>query len=94
MLELEKNMGLRNVKVKGASQYKLGTQKQRILQYYWGTGSTVTNKSLVSRYKIMKPTARICELRQDGFDIRSLRFVTRDTKRSAVKYRIMQRKVA
>ena len=87
-------MGLSNVKVKGTSQYKLGTQKQRILQYYWGTGTTVTNKSLVSRYKIMKPTARICELRQDGFDIRSLRFVTRDTKRSAVKYRIMQRKVA
>ena len=55
-------MGLQNVKVKGASQYKLGTQKQRILQYYWGTGSTVTNKSLVARYKIMKPTARICEL--------------------------------
>lgn len=94
MLELEKNMGLQNVKVKGASQYRVGTQKQRILQYYWGTGSTVTNKQLVSRYKIQKPTARICELRQDGFDIRSLRFVTRDTKRSAVKYRIMQRKVA
>ena len=94
MLELEKNMGLQNVKIKGASQYRVGTQKQRILQYYWGTGSTVTNKQLVSRYKILKPTARICELRQDGFDIRSLRFVTRDTKRSAVKYRIMQRKVA
>lgn len=94
MLELEKNMGLQNVKIKGASQYRVGTQKQRILQYYWGTGSTVTNKQLVSRYKIQKPTARICELRQDGFDIRSLRFVTRDTKRSAVKYRIMQRKVA
>ena len=58
-------MGLQNVKVKGASQYKVGTQKQRILQYYWGTGSTVTNKQLVSRYKIKKPTARICELRQE-----------------------------
>ena len=87
-------MGLSNVNKKGTTQYKVGTQKQRILQNYWGTGSTVTTKNLVSRYKIMKPTARICELRQNGFDIRSLRFVTRDTKRSAVKYRIMQRKAA
>ena len=87
-------MGLSNVKQKGSQEYRVGSQKQRILKYFWGTGSTVTNKQLTARYKIMKPTARITELRQAGFDIRSLPFVTKDTKRYAVKYRVMQRKAA
>ena len=50
-------MGLQNVKVKGALPVQ-NNVKQRILQYYWGTGSTVTNKQLVSGYKIPKPNSK------------------------------------
>jgi|TARA_Y100000310_G_scaffold324076_1_gene385492 hypothetical protein len=70
------------------------SQNKRILNHFHGTGKTFTAKYLEGRMSILRPSARVYDLRDQGYDVRSLRFITLDTRRSAVRYRIMQRKVA
>ena len=72
------------------------TQKQKILHYYKGAGKTVTAKELVSRYKILSPYARIFELREQNYDVRSLVFKPKMTQRGRwpVKYQVMRTKLS
>ncbi len=69
------------------------SQNKRILNCFHGTGKTFTARYLEGRMNILRPSARVYDLRGEGYDVRSLRFVTPEGF-SAVRYRIMQRKVA
>ena len=68
------------------------SQNERILDTFKGTGKTFTSRFLEGRMHISRPSARIYDLREQGYDVRSNRFVTSDTKRSAIKYQIMRSK--
>ena len=68
------------------------SQNERILDTFKGTGKTFTSRFLEGRMHISRPSARIYDLREQGYDVRSNRFVTSDTKRSATKYQIMRSK--
>ena len=66
------------------------SQNERILDTFKGTGKTFTARFLVGRMNISRPSARIFDLRSKGYDVRTTRFTTVNTKRSAVKYQIMR----
>ena len=66
------------------------SQNERILDTFKGTGKTFTAKFLEGRMHIARPSARIFDIRSKGYDVRTTRFTTVDTKRSAVKYQIMR----
>ena len=66
------------------------SQNERILDTATGTGKTFTARFLEGRMHISRPSARIFDLRSQGYDVRTTRFTTNDTKRSAVKYQIMR----
>ena len=66
------------------------SQNERILDTFQGTGKTFTARFLEGRMNISRPSARIFDLRSKGYDVRTTRFTTVDTKRSAVKYQIMR----
>ena len=66
------------------------SQNGRILDAFKGTGKTFTARFLEGRMNISRPSARIFDLRSKGYDVRTTRFTTVDTKRSAVKYQIMR----
>lgn len=68
------------------------SQNERILETFKGTGKTFTSRFLAGRMNIARPSARIYDLKSQGYDVRSTRFVTNDTKRSAMKYQIMRSK--
>ena len=66
------------------------SQNERILDTFKGTGKTFTSRFLEGRMNIARPSARIYDLKSQGYDVRATRFTTNDTKRSAVKYQIMR----
>ena len=66
------------------------SQNERILDTFKGTGKTFTARFLEGRMHISRPSARIFDLRSKGYDVRTTRFTTNYTIRSAVKYQIMR----
>ena len=70
------------------------SQNERIIDVFKGTGKTFTSKFLEGRMHISRPSARIYDLREQGYDVRSNRFITSDTKRSAVRYQVMRNRAA
>ena len=57
-------------KVVGTKFFNAGTQNQKILQNYWGTGKTFTTGDLKKKLKIASPGARLTELREAGFNVK------------------------
>ena len=68
------------------------SQNERILETFKGSGKTFTSRFLAGRMNISRPSARIYDLKAQGYDVRATRFTTLDTKRSAKKYQIMRTK--
>ena len=58
-------------KLVGTKFFKAGTQNQLILQDYWGTGNTFTMDDLRTDLNIASPGARISELKESGFVVKS-----------------------
>jgi hypothetical protein len=61
-------------------------QTDKVLAYLQTPGRTLTAKQARSRFGIQRLSARICELREEGFDIVSTPVVYRETKAQGVKY--------
>ena len=56
---------------KGATFFSEGTQNQRILANFWGTGSTFTMYDLRNDLDIASPAARLLELKEAGFNVKA-----------------------
>ena len=79
-------------KAVGTKFFNEGTQNQKILQNYWGTGKTFTTAELKKKLKIASPGARLTELREAGFDIRAEELASDSVGRPSVEYKIMKRR--
>ena len=80
-------------KNKGSTYFRVGTQKQQILAKYWGTGKTFTLEGLTDKLNAMSPGARISELRDNGFNVKSKPIYTGMVGRPVNKYTISRRRV-
>ena len=80
-------------KNKGSTYFRVGTQKQQILAKYWGTGKTFTLEGLTDKLNAMSPGARISELRDNGFNVKSKPIHTGMVGRPANEYTISRRRV-
>lgn len=78
---------------KGATYYRVGSQNQQILAKYWGTGKTFTLEGLKDKLDAMSPGARISELRDNGFNVKSKPIYTGSVGRPANEYTISRRRV-
>lgn len=78
---------------KGASYYRVGSQNQQILAKYWGTGKTFTLEGLTEKLDAMSPGARISELRDNGFNVKSKPIHTGMVGRPVNEYTISRRRV-
>lgn len=79
-------------KVIGTKFFKEGTQNQKILQNYWGNGKTFTAQELGDKLDIASPGARLTELKEAGFDIRTVDSITHGAGRPVSEYKIMKRR--
>ena len=78
---------------KGSTYYRVGSQNQQILAKYWGTGKTFTLEGLTEKLNAMSPGARISELRDNGFNVKSKPIYTGLVGRPANEYTISRRRV-
>ena len=78
---------------KGSTYYRVGSQNQQILAKYWGTGKTFTLEGLTDKLNAMSPGARISELRDNGFNVKSKPIYTGLVGRPANEYTISRRRV-
>ena len=78
---------------KGSTYYRVGSQNQQILAKYWGTGKTFTLEGLKDKLDAMSPGARISELRDNGFNVKSKPIHTGMVGRPANEYTISRRRV-
>ena len=78
---------------KGSTYYRVGSQNQQILAKYWGTGKTFTLEGLTEKINAMSPGARISELRDNGFNVKSKPIYTGLVGRPANEYTISRRRV-
>ena len=78
---------------KGSTYYRVGSQNQQILAKYWGTGKTFTLEGLTEKLHAMSPGARISELRDNGFNVKSKPIHTGMVGRPANEYTISRRRV-
>ena len=78
---------------KGSTYYRVGSQNQQILAKYWGTGKTFTLEGLTEKLDAMSPGARISELRDNGFNVKSKPIYTGLVGRPANEYTISRRRV-
>ena len=78
---------------KGSTYYRVGSQNQQILAKYWGTGKTFTLEGLTEKLNAMSPGARISELRDNGFNVKSKPIHTGMVGRPANEYTISRRRV-
>ena len=78
---------------KGSTYYRVGSQNQQILANYWGTGKTFTLEGLTEKLDAMSPGARISELRDNGFNVKSKPIHTGMVGRPANEYTISRRRV-
>ena len=77
----------------GSKYFKVGSQNQQILAKYWGTGKTFTLEGLTDKLNAMSPGARISELRDNGFNVKSKPIHTGMVGRPANEYTISRRRV-
>ena len=78
---------------KGSTYYRVGSQNQQILAKYWGTGKTFTLEGLTDKLDAMSPGARISELRDNGFNVKSKPIHTGMVGRPVNEYTISRRRV-
>ena len=78
---------------KGSTYYRVGSQNQQILAKYWGTGKTFTLEGLTEKLDAMSPGARISELRDNGFNVKSKPIHTGMVGRPANEYTISRRRL-
>ena len=78
---------------KGSTYYRVGSQNQQILAKYWGTGKTFTLEGLTEKINAMSPGARISELRDNGFNVKSKPIHTGMVGRPANEYTISRRRL-
>jgi len=83
---------MKTTKAVGTKFFNEGTQNQKILQNYWGTGKTFTTAELKKKLHIASPGARLTELREAGFDIRAEESSSNGVGRPSVSYKIMKRR--
>ena len=81
-------------KVVGTKFFNAGTQNQKILQNYWGTGKTFTTSDLKKKLKIASPGARLTELREAGFNVKVSSVDSSNVGRPTVTYSIPRRRVS
>ena len=77
---------------KGSTYYRVGSQNQQILAKYWGTGKTFTLEGLTDKLDAMSPGARVHEIREAGFNVRSKPIYTGEVGRPALEYSISRRR--
>lgn len=75
----------------GTKFYTEGTQNQMILAEYWGTGKSFTTEDLRDM-GIESPGARLTELRENGFNIKSSVVNSGYQGRPALSYTIVKRR--
>ena len=78
---------------KGSTYYKVGSQNQQILANYWGTGKTFTLEGLKDKMDIASPGARISELRDAGFNVKTKPVMEDNVGRPVLEYSISRRRV-
>ena len=61
----------KNKKAIGTKFFKEGTQNQKILAKFWGTGKTFTMDTLREKMDIQSPGARLSELKDQGFNVKA-----------------------
>jgi len=76
----------------GTKFYREGTQNQMILSKFWGTGKTFTTEDLKDM-GIESPGARLTELRDAGFNVKSSVSNSGYQGRPALSYSISRRRV-
>jgi len=77
----------------GSKYFKLGSQNQKILANYWGTGKTFTLDALSSKLKIASPGARVSEIREAGFNVKATPAKKGNVGRAVNTYSISRRRV-
>ena len=77
---------------KGSTYYRVGSQKQQILANYWGTGKTFTLDGLKEKLDIASPGARISELRDAGFNVKTKPVMEGNVGRPVLEYSISRRR--
>lgn len=75
----------------GTKFYSEGTQNQMILSKFWGNGVTFTTEDLRDM-GIESPGARLTELRENGFNIKSSVVNSGYQGRPALSYTILKRR--
>lgn len=58
-------------KAVGTKFFKEGTQNQKILAKFWGTGKTFTMDDLREKLDIASPGARLSEIKEEGFNVKA-----------------------
>ena len=77
----------------GSKYFKAGSQNQQILANYWGTGKTFTLEGLKEKMDIASPGARISEIRDAGFNVKTKTAETGYQGRPTLEYTISRRRV-
>ena len=77
----------------GSTSYRVGSQNQQILANYWGTGKTFTLEGLKDKMDIASPGARISELRDAGFNVKTKPVMEGNVGRPVLEYSISRRRV-
>ena len=77
---------------KGSTYYRVGSQNQQILANYWGTGKTFTLDGLREKLDIASPGARISELRDAGFNVKTKPVMEGNVGRPVLEYSISRRR--
>ena len=77
---------------KGSTYYRVGSQNQQILANYWGTGKTFTLDVLKDKLDIASPGARISELRDAGFNVKTKPVMEGNVGRPVLEYSISRRR--
>ena len=77
----------------GTRFFKEGTQNQKILAKFWGTGKTFTMDDLREKLDIASPGARLSELREEGFNVKAVAVEDGMVGRNANDYTIAKKRV-
>ena len=77
---------------KGSTYYRVGSQNQQILANYWGTGKTFTLDGLKDKLDIASRGARISELRDAGFNVKTKPVMEGNVGRPVLEYSISRRR--
>jgi len=80
-------------KAVGTKFFKEGTQNQKILAKFWGTGKTFTMDTLREKMDIQSPGARLSELKEEGFNVKAKAIETGYQGRPTMEYSIPKRRI-